>query len=322
MTLGHPFEIQKRSRACLAASMLDLRPQRKPTLAGCAAFTLLELLTVVAIISILASLLFAGLARAKKTAYSAKCKNNLRQIGLGLRMYVLDTGFYPLLETPGLEAPTGPYGTIKGGKYWQDNLRPYTGNSWYDPLYQCPEYRGWLQDGDCWFSGNNLGTLHQVGSYSYNGFPFVWSDTGPGSNPGLGGDTLSQKPPGKFYWRPESSVNVPSDMIAIGDSILEQVEVKNSGRSWGPFLTGTHWINYGDQGFGPAIGIMWQNSREERRKRGVKAAQQRHNDRFNVLFCDGHVDGLRRANLFLVDPGVTKRWAADNQPRPVYFWSW
>jgi prepilin-type N-terminal cleavage/methylation domain-containing protein/prepilin-type processing-associated H-X9-DG protein len=319
MTLNHQFKSRNSVLHFQVPSNPDHSQIHRLPLRSRAAFTLSELLTVVAIISVLASLLFAGLARAKKTAYSAKCKSNLRQIGLGLRMYVLDTGFYPLLATPGLTSPSGIYGSIKGGKYWQDNLKPYTSSSWHDPLYQCPEYRGWLQDGDSWFSGNNLGILLQVGSYPYNGFPFVWSDTGAGSNPGLGGDTLSQKPPGKFYWRPESSVKVPSDMIAIGDAVLQQVEVTSSW-SYGPFLTGKHWMNYGDQGFGPAVGIIWQNSSQQEDRKGLQAARQRHNDRFNIVFCDDHVEGLRRANLFSKDPGVTKRWAADNQPQPVYLW--
>ena len=58
-------------------------------------FTLIELLVVVAIIAILAALLLATLNSAYKTAQSAKCKNNLHQLGLALKMYVNDYEAYP-----------------------------------------------------------------------------------------------------------------------------------------------------------------------------------------------------------------------------------
>jgi general secretion pathway protein G len=60
---------------------------RRSSLAG---FTLLELLTVIAIIGVLAAILFpvVGFARAK--ARNAQCVGNLRQIGLGVQMYVAD----------------------------------------------------------------------------------------------------------------------------------------------------------------------------------------------------------------------------------------
>ena len=52
-----------------------------------AAFTLVELLVAVAVIGILASLLFPALARAKQRAHTAHCFNNLRQLGIAARMY-------------------------------------------------------------------------------------------------------------------------------------------------------------------------------------------------------------------------------------------
>lgn len=60
-------------------------------------FTLIELLVVVAIVAILAAILFPVFARAREMARKTSCASNLRQLGMATLMYVQDHDgyFYP-----------------------------------------------------------------------------------------------------------------------------------------------------------------------------------------------------------------------------------
>jgi prepilin-type N-terminal cleavage/methylation domain-containing protein len=72
-----------------------------------AAFTLIELLVVIAIIGVLAAMLIPALSRAKKEAQLTYCRNNLRQMGIGLELYVEENKGYPYYRFPLIQLQDG-----------------------------------------------------------------------------------------------------------------------------------------------------------------------------------------------------------------------
>ena len=74
------------------------------------AFTLVELLTVIAIIGVLALIVFPIIGKIRENANTTKCMSNLRQIGMATSLHVNDKGAYP---------------TITGNIPWTNVLHPY-----------------------------------------------------------------------------------------------------------------------------------------------------------------------------------------------------
>jgi len=115
--------------------------------------TLMEILVVVAVIAILAGILFPILTGVKASAHKARCSSNLFQLGSAFTMYVSDwNGLYP--------SPGGLRGDFN---YWSQSgpggLRPYVGNTsgGFGTIWCCPLMREW----DC---------PYPVRSYGMNSF--------------------------------------------------------------------------------------------------------------------------------------------------------
>lgn len=110
------------------------------------AFTLIEMLVVIAIISILASLLMPALRNARDNAYSAYCGNNLRQIFTQFEIYASDhEDLIPWPHTwPGMPGPKATHVN------WRDMLTESMGS-----VPKCPVGSGayGINDfgsGQCW----------------------------------------------------------------------------------------------------------------------------------------------------------------------------
>jgi prepilin-type N-terminal cleavage/methylation domain-containing protein len=84
------------------------------------AFSLVELLVVISIIGVLVALLLPAIQSAREAARQSSCKNNLRQLALGLHNYESARGELP----PGYEYAAGDQGNSRGYS-WLGRLLPY-----------------------------------------------------------------------------------------------------------------------------------------------------------------------------------------------------
>ena len=91
-------------------------------------FTLIELLIVIAIIAILAAILFPVFARARENARRSSCQSNMKQIGLGIMQYTQD-----------YDEKLPACFTLGPGIAWQQRVQPYLKST---QVFQCPSDTG------------------------------------------------------------------------------------------------------------------------------------------------------------------------------------
>lgn len=245
------------------------------------AFTLVEMLVVIAIIAVLASLLLPALNRAKGAAQGAKCLSNLRQIGLAHRLYVDDFSAYTLYFALGTTGPTN--------RHWSQKLQPYAASSWLDPLYKCPGViapnAAARQVGVDWIMPKGSYDLNTLGSTG------PMAPSGPGWRSSIQAYGVSPPPV------PESEIVAPSQLYLVGDATLPVGIVQGFGHF-------NHWDFIRSRTSYPASMRASQDASELRR----------HLSKVNVVFCDGHVERLKRTELYSEAPENTRRWNRDYTP--------
>jgi prepilin-type processing-associated H-X9-DG protein/prepilin-type N-terminal cleavage/methylation domain-containing protein len=287
-----------------ATQYLAKRPGCYPRLrrkGGVAAFTLIELLVVIAIIAILAALMLPSMFQAKSAARSLACKNNLRQYGIALNSYVGDKGHYPVYNFD----PSDGEGVTQ--QYWHERLLPYIGAEWAEKSpFVCSDYKGTT------LSGNDNAVA--LGSYGYNAFgvKLGYSSLGLGgtfSHTLISGDLDDISSEGSKIT--DGDIRSTANMIGVGDATLIWMTKSMIN------------ILYGKDSDGGASGmahldINYRNFVQRKAyplsDKIIDATEARHRGKYNISFCDGHVEELDRTRLHERSFRSLRRWNNDNLP--------
>src|SRR5262249_45252177 len=261
-------------------------------------FTLIELLVVIAIIAILAAILFPVFAQARESARAISCLSNMKQIGLGLSMYVQDYD-----ETmPAAFAAVQP---INGGGQavipYECQIQPYVKN---DQVYTCPsDSMGRAQVGNEFWDGKYYDPATDSGrikrSYGYIGnINTVQGDaagTTPDPNTGMSawgsGYSLAS------FDRPAETLSIteswaPNNAGGLGDAFY--------GGPWGDLFTNCDTYKLAGRNWPPVAGSSDDyvgTCHGDYATNQVEQPMKGHRNEGNYVFADGHAKVQRWGNI-------------------------
>ena len=177
------------------------------------AFTLIELLIVICVVTLLVGILLPTLGSARESARSVRCASNLRQVVIAWTAYA---GEYrdramPLAYWSTQDIGSGPqifwwgsHGTsVMSPDFSRGFLAPYLSAGLHaGSLFECPS--------QAWGTYRPQGPSRSITStYGYNGY-FL----SPAKTPGWG-DAIGHRP-----WQRVSSLASPSSLVVFADTLL------------------------------------------------------------------------------------------------------
>jgi len=242
------------------------------------AFTLIELLIVIAIIAILAAILFPVFARAREKARQAACLSNLRQVGLATLMYAQD--YDEQIEHTELA------GDVNREYYWGDMLAPYLKNT---DILRCPS-------ADVPLQLDQTTKVSLQWTYNYGINDIIAADCTSADDPacrhiGVAGQV-------------QAAIDSPASTILIADSLPSTTDTGDGDDT--VLGHARHEINW-----------QWGRRDPTRLSVGGKSQDgyPRHSDGFVLVMADGHSKWRSRARRDNAFVGGTRdeEWLA-NRP--------